>query len=146
MLGAKVQETTHARTHTRMHAHGHSALTCFILSKGDDVFVVGVDQFGKSAGLVSAHADLVVLPFAGGDVLLQRHQPPERQQNSALVNISSPVHYCCASIPPISEPHVIPNLSDWPGRIVQDRNSNHCKFSRYLLLAAAMPKVYMPKG
>lgn len=71
-------------------------LTCFILCKGDDVFVVAVDQFGESAGLVSAHADLVVLPFAGGDVLLQRHQPPEHQQNSALANISSLIYDSCA--------------------------------------------------
>lgn len=92
MFGAKVQETTHTHALVCTHMDTPSALTCFILSEGDDVFVVAVDQFGESAGLVSAHADLVVLPFAGGDVLLQRHQPPERQQNSALANTSVPIH------------------------------------------------------
>lgn len=93
----KVEETT--RTHTESHrftADTHTCtqthkLACFVLGKGDDVFVVAVDEFGEPADLVSAHADLVVLPFSTGDVLLERHQAPEHQQSRALANTSDPL-------------------------------------------------------
>lgn len=90
----KVEETTH--THTESHRFTHTftqthKLACFVLGKGDDVFVVAVDEFGEPADLVSAHADLVVLPFSTGDVLLERHQAPEHQQSRALANTSNPL-------------------------------------------------------
>lgn len=58
----------------------HRILTCFVLSKRDDVFKVTVDEFGESAGLVSPHADFIVLPFTSFKVLLQRHQTPKQKQ------------------------------------------------------------------
>lgn len=61
--------------------------TCFVLSKRDDVLKVTVDEFGESAGLVSPHADLIVLPFTSFNVLLQRHQTPKQKQG-----ISSNIH------------------------------------------------------
>lgn len=52
-------------------------ITCFIFRKRDDVFVVTVDEFRELAGLISSHADLIVMPFTCADVLFQRHQASE---------------------------------------------------------------------
>lgn len=89
----KVDETTHTRIHTDAHKRTQThKRACFVLGERDDVFVVAVDEFGEPADLVSAHADLIVLPFSTGDVLFERHQAPERQQSRTLANIllSSP--------------------------------------------------------
>lgn len=88
----KVDGTTHTHIHRDTHKCARQCTlthkrACFVLGEGDDVFVVAVDEFGEPADLVSAHADLVVLPFSTGDVLSERHQAPERQQNRALANI-----------------------------------------------------------
>lgn len=69
----------------------HTVITCFILSKRDDVFKVTVDELGESAGLVSPHANLIVLPCTSGDILFKRHQTPERKR-TAQIYTSIPIN------------------------------------------------------
>lgn len=54
-------------------------LTSFILCKGDDVWVVVVDETWESTGLSTAHADLAILPLACLWVLSERHQSPAKE-------------------------------------------------------------------
>lgn len=49
-------------------------LTCFILTKRNDIRVVIVNEAWKGTGLAQTHADLIVVPTTRVTVLLQTHQ------------------------------------------------------------------------
>lgn len=55
------------------------ALTSLILGKGDNVWIVVVDEAWERAGLATAHADLTVPPLACLQVLPEGHQTPAEE-------------------------------------------------------------------
>ena len=54
-------------------------LTGLILSKGDDMRVVVVNEARERTGLASTHADLAVSPLACLQVLAEGHQTPAKE-------------------------------------------------------------------
>lgn len=55
------------------------ALTSLVLGKGDNVWMVVVDEAWERAGLATAHADLAVPPLACLQVLPEGHQTPAEE-------------------------------------------------------------------
>lgn len=60
-------------------AKASGALTSLILGKGDNVWIVVVDEAWECAGLATAHADLAVPPLACLQVLPEGHQTPAKE-------------------------------------------------------------------
>lgn len=58
---------------------GLGMLTGLILCKGDNMWIVVVDEAWESTCLPPAHADLTVLPLPGLWVLAERHQSPAKK-------------------------------------------------------------------
>lgn len=55
-------------------------LTSLVLCKGDDVWIVVVDEAWESTCLSTAHADFTVLPLACLRVLSEGHQSPTKEE------------------------------------------------------------------
>ena len=62
----------------RAQACGCDVPTSLVLSKGDNVLVVIVNESGKCAGHAYSHADLLVVPLPCVSVLLQAHHAPNK--------------------------------------------------------------------
>lgn len=67
----------HSHTEGWRHRQWGSNRTCFILSKGDDVLVVVIDESRKGAGDGVAHTDPPLPPSSRVFIFLQCHDSPE---------------------------------------------------------------------
>jgi hypothetical protein len=54
-------------------------LTSLVLCKGDDVWIIAVDEAWECTSLATAHADLTIPPLACLWVLSEGHQTPAKE-------------------------------------------------------------------
>lgn len=75
-------------------------ITRFILSEGDDVLMVVVDESRKGTRQPHPHANLIIPPLTCGFVLLQAHQTPEAQKKHCFERQTNRVQ--TSSVIPVS--------------------------------------------
>lgn len=72
-------------------------LTSFILSKGDHIWMVVVDELREGAGHAQPHTDFIVPPLPRVCVFSQTHQTPWKQFNTEMSQSSGRERNVCSN-------------------------------------------------